>query len=429
MKRFLFCIAACLPVLASASSYVFSGKVTDKSGNGIAGIWVGLSQAKIATLTASDGSWSFGATSGIADRAAHRTAVTRHLVNENGHLQLSFDGKDLSGRNLSGIATASQAVPTATVTARASDAAADTLLYVVRGNSILASTVVNSTSFQTGTVEIDTAWSLKFTKSGDTLYYPSSSYADIYCNDSTLYVWHNHAAQSEADLVHITAEGLELIALSSDESDSKYQEVTKFSRLSGDAGSLVGKFQITGNVYRPLIANVPDSVVKIIAEDSALDAVEARRKGLIYTFTDNTISLSGQNAFSFASQFIDNWAYASEGWYYSTYDSSWRDDRKYSDSAQHNVTAQIFDSSTVKLTGNTTKEVVTITSANGFDQTYSSSNSSAHATGTQLAIPTSCPEAASWYRDFLSANRRATAAARVAGPSTMTPKHKKHRQF
>ena len=429
MKRFLFCIAACLPVLASASSYALSGKVTDKSGNGIAGIWVGLSQAKIATLTASDGSWSFGGTSGIADRAVRRTAVTRHLVNENGHLQLSFDGKDLSGRNLSGTTASIMQNASGTSTARAVDAVTDTLLYV-RSSSVLASTVVNSTSFQAGTVVIDTAWILNFTKSGDTLYYPSSSYADIYCNDSTLNVWHNHASQSEADLVHITAEGLELIALSSDESDSKYQEVTKFSRLSGETGSLVGKFQIAGNVYRPLITNVPDSVVKIIAADSALDAVEARREGLIYTFTDNTISLSGQNAFSFASRFIDSWTYANEGWYYSTYDSTWRDDRKYSDSAQYNVTAQIVDSSTVKLTGNTTKEVVTITSANGFDRTYSSSNSSAHATGTKLATPTSCPEAASWYRDdFLSANQRTTAAARVAGPSAVTPKHKKHRLF
>jgi len=428
MKRFLFCIAACLPVLASASSYAFSGKVTDASGNGIAGIWVGLSQAKIATLTASDGSWSLGATSGIASRTANRTAVTRHLVNENGHLQLSFDGKDLSGRNLSGTTTTSAALA-ATAAARTADAITDTLLYV-RSDALLASTVVSSTSFQAGTLVLDTVSKrASYTRSGDTLATTfSTSYADIYCNSSTLETRFEYGAKTIPYLLHLTTDGFELTNLDSEESDNHFRSVAKFRRLSGEAGSVIGKFQLVGEVYRPLTANISDSLAKILAADSASSSNTDVEEGLIYEFTDTNLTLIGENQISFARQFLDNWTYANDAWYYSTNDSAWHDNRKYSDSTEHSIAVQIVDSSTVRLTGNTTKEVVTITSTNGFDQTYSSSNS-AHATGTRLAVPTSCPESADWYSTFLSANPRITTAARVTGPSAVAPKHKKPRRF
>ena len=428
MKRFLFCIAACLPVLASASSYVFSGKVTDKSGNGIAGIWVGLSQAKIATLTTSDGSWSLGATSGIADRAVHRAAVTNHLVHEGGHLQIPFDGKDLSGRNLSGITTVSQAAPSSAAS-RATDATTDTLLYV-RGDNILASTVVSSTSFQAGTVALDTTPSRNYTKSGNTLYMTSDfTKSEIYCSGSTLYVQYG-TNPMDSCMVRITSEGMELSDFSG-EPDDRYQDISKYSRLSGEAGSLVGKFQILGDVYRPLITSVPDSVVKIIAEDSTLYAEIAAQRGFIYEFTHTSFSWTGMNKHSFSREFLNNWNGSDDAWEYSDDDSSWYDYRKYSDSAKSNITVQIVDSSTVKLTGNTTQEVVTITGAsstNGFDQTYVSSNS-AHASGTNLAVPTSCPEAVTWYPAFLSANQHTTTAARIVGPRAVAPKHKKLRLF
>ena len=431
MKLSLFCIAACLPVLASASSYALSGKVTDKSGNGIAGIWVGLSQAKIATLTASDGSWSFGATSGIADRAAHRTAVTRHLVNENGHLQLSFDGRDLSGRNLSGTTASAVQSFSGTGAARAVDVLlTDTLLYV-RGTSVLALTPVSSTSFEAGTVVLDTISKLaSYTRSEDTLATTYSvSYADIYCSGSTLVAETETGTKTEFDLLHLTADGFELASLSREESDSHFRTVAKFRRLSGATGSIIGKFQLIGEVYRPLTAaSLSDSLAKILAADSASRSNADVEDGRIYEFTSTNITLIAENQVSFARRLLDSWTYANEAWYYSVSDSTWIHNCKYSDSAQYNVTAQIVDSSTVKLTGNTTNEVVTITSTNGFDQAYSSSNN-AHVTGTRLAVPTSCPEAASWYSDFLFDNRRTSTAARVAGPSAVTPKHKKHRLF
>ena len=429
MKRLLFCIAACLPVLASASSYALSGKVTDKSGNGIAGIWVGLIQAKIATLTANDGSWSFGGSSGIADRAVRRTAVTRHLVNENGHLRLSFDGKDLSGRNLSGTAALSR--PNTSGAARAADAISDTLLYV-RSGSVLASTVVSSASFQAGTVVLDTVTRASYTRSGDTLATTFNAiYAEIYCNGSTLEIHPEDKSKTNYDLLHLTADGLEAISLGSEESDSHFQLVAKFRRLSGVAGSIIGKFQSVGEVHRPLATNISDSLAKILATDSANSSRLAERAGLIYEFTDTSLTLTRTNQIRFADLYLESWNLVNAAWYYSTQDSVWYDNRAYADSAVFSITVQIVDSSTVRLTGNTTKEVVTITgtpSTSGFDETYASSNS-AHATGTHLAIPTSCPETATWYSAFLSANQRIRTAARVAGPSAVMPKHKRSRLF
>jgi len=431
MKRFLFCIAACLPVLASASNYAFSGKVTDVSGNGIAGIWVGLIQAKIATLTASDGSWSLGATSGIASRTAHRTAVTRHLVNENGHLQLSFDGRDLSGRNLSG--TAASIVPNTSGTGatRAADAISDTLFYV-RGNSILASIPVNSTFFQNGTVALDTAASgQSYTHDGDTLRVHPRKGIAMYCSDSALSIFTYMNPESDAlYLVHSTSDGVELVDRDRDMTDSKYQYTIKLQRQSGEAGSLTGKFLIIGAVYRPLISDVPDSVTRMIAEDSALSSQHFVSIPAGYEFTKDTL-FTYQKDIGFARAFLNDWYLRSYAWIYSAQDSLWYDGRGITDSAKYNITAQLVDSSTVRLTGNTTKEVVTITgipSTNGFDQTYSSSNGG-HATGKHLAIPISCPEEADWYEDFHLANPHVTTAARVAGPSAIAPKHKKPRLF
>ena len=432
MKRFLFCIAACLPVLASASSYTFSGKVTDKSGNGIAGIWVGLIQAKIATLTASDGSWSFGATSGIADRAAHRTAVTRHLVNENGHLQLSFDGRDLSGRNLSGTTASVVQGFSGAGAARAVDAISDTLFYV-RGNSILASTVVSSTSFQDGTVALDTAASgQSYTYDGDTLRIHPRKGIYMYCSGSELSIFTEMEPKSDAlYLVHSMSDGVELVDLDRDISDSKYQYVAKLQRQSGEAGSLTGKFLIIGAVYRPLISNVPDSVTRMIAEDSALSSQHFVSIPASYEFTKDTLFTYYYKDVGFARAFLNDWYLRSYAWIYSAQESFWYDGRGITDSAKYNITAQLVDSSTVRLTGNTTKEVVTITgtpSTNGFDQTYSSFNG-AHATGKRLAIPVSCPDEADWYSAFYLDNPSVITAARIAGPSAVAPKHKKPRWF
>lgn len=431
MKRFLFCIAACLPVLASASSYALSGKVTDKSGNGIAGIWVGLIQAKIATLTANDGSWSLGGTSGIASRAAHRVAVTRHLVNEGGHLQISFDGKDLSGRNLSGTAASIAPNTLGAGAARAADAISDTLFYA-RGNNILASTSVNSTSFGAGTVALDTAaGGQSYSYDGDTLRIHPRKGIYAYCSGSELSIFTEMKPKSDAlYLVHSMSDGVELVDLDRDMSDRNYQYVAKLQRQSGQAGSLTGKFLINGAVYRPLISNVPDSVTRMIAEDSALSSQRFVSIPTSYEFTKDTL-FTYQKDIGFARAFLNDWYLRSYAWIYSVQNSFWYDGRDITDSAKYNITAQLVDSSTVRLTGNTTKEVVTIAgtlSTNGFDETYSSSNG-AHATGKRLAIPVSCPDEADWYSAFYLDNPHVTTAARVAGPSVVMPKYKKPRRL
>lgn len=402
MKNIWIVLAVCLPFPAAAESVSISGKVTDKSGKPVAGIWVGLEKTMIATLTANDGSWSLNGTTGVVSRSTRSIPVTRHLVHEGGRLRVSLDGMDAKGRNLS--TQESTPSPSRSITsARSAADYFDTLLYVHR-NSLLTATPTSSASFHAGTVALDTSRVFPYTRRGDTLEFMSDAYAVIDCSSTFLTVW-SSTAEPLLNRIQMTPEGIQLVfnGLSPDET---YQMVAKFQRLVGIPGSLIGRFQLVDQVYHPTIAIVPDSTKKIIAEDSASRAKVLAELALVYEFTETEFRLVGGNTSSFARQFLNEWSYADEGMSYSSFDSTWSDDRRYSDSARYDIAVQIVDSSTVRLTGAKTGEIVTIRGtpvANGFDRTYSSSNS-AHATGTRLAVPTSCPEAADWYDSFRSAN-------------------------
>lgn len=405
MKNIWIVLAVCLPFPAAAESVSISGKVTDKSGKPVAGIWVGLEKTMIATLTANDGSWSLNGTTGVVSRSTRSIPVTRHLVHEGGRLRVSLDGMDAKGRNLSGHVVVD---PAMTAAARAAAEVFDTLLYVRGttrfGQRLISSTPVPSESFQTGTVALDTNWTVPYTTHGDTLEYRSGKSVEVGCRNGALDVWES-VEGTDTERIQMTSNGFELSYAGPGSETNHYPTAAKFRRLTGTPGSLLGRFQLTGIVFRPVATQIPDSVKTFIAADSAMSEHSMANLALTYEFTQNTWAIVGWNPLSFARQFLNEWSYADEGWYHSD-DTTWEDMRRYSDSAEYDIAVQIVDSSTVRMTGAKTGEIVTLhaaTAANGFDLTYSSSNT-AHATGTRQAIPTSCPEAASWYEQFRSAN-------------------------
>ena len=88
-------------------------------------------------------------------------------------------------------------------------------------------------------------------------------------------------------------------------------------------------------------------------------------------------------------------------------------------SSLENITAVKTSNTSVKLTGNKSSEVVTITWNSAGDATYTSSLT-ANAPGTILAKPTKCPNAApAWFEIFLSANSSLVKRA-ASAPSTIS---------
>jgi hypothetical protein len=346
------------------------------------------------------------------------------LVREGGRLRVSFAGVDASGRNWSTLEDASSFAETRSAT-RAVAEAFDTLLYV-RGSRLLTSSPVTSTTFQFATAAFDTSWAQSLARHGDTIHFIYAPYVDVSCNIQNLTIWMD-GPDTGKYLARTTPEGFELAFLGRGSSIDPYPTAAKFRRLSGTPGSLVGRFQYFGAVYRPTLANVPDSTKRILSEDSARSEQSLAKLSPIYEFTETSFSLVGQNRPSFARQFLTNWSYSDESsYYYSPYDSTWTDERRYSDSAHYDISVQIVDSFAVRMTGGKTGEVVTLRGTpvvSGFDRTYSSSNP-ANATGTRLETPTSCPEAASWYDSFRSANYRSTnLASRRLAPTAPSHSH------
>lgn len=401
MKTTFLRLAACLPILALAEGSVLSGKVTDMAGKPLAGVWVGLAQAQVATLTAADGSWSIGAT-GTLSRTGTRALATRHLVREGNRLKVSFDGRDIFGRNLSGIRKVS---PSSIAAARAAEGTPDTLLYV-RETDLLASTPVTTDPFDAGTVALDTGTVWTYTQKGDTMFVAvSKGTVDVSCRGEALH-FEQESPYVDTNLVRLTADGLEMVSLNADLSSGPYQNVGKFRRLDGTASSLTGRFQLVGEVYRTTLA-ISDSIKAILAEDSIASAAKYARTIPVYDFAAGTISLVGAYKPSYASTFVQDWSHPQQDpWIYSDADSTWVDTRQWVDSARYDIAVKIVDSNTVTLTGNVNHEVVTLVATptlQGFDLAFSSTDTS-RTPAKIAAIPTTCPNSAEMFDLFEWAN-------------------------
>lgn len=92
-----------------------------------------LAVSGASTVTAADGSWQLGGTTGLVRSARTDLRATRHLSVVNGRVRLDWNGRDIAGRH--GAATALAAASGASA-GRAAGANGDTLVFAWRGARI-----------------------------------------------------------------------------------------------------------------------------------------------------------------------------------------------------------------------------------------------------------------------------------------------------
>jgi hypothetical protein len=222
--------------------------------------------------------------------------------------------------------------------------------------------------------------------------YPAGDFT--YCNGSTLVSSH---ADSTATYYKVIGNNLCLFyddpeTLSSNASTIVIREYSSCLRVGGGSG-LAGVWKDNGVKYDLLAGSVTPGVIyeNHYGESVDLNNLYQSSAEIEYQFSENKFSVYYQS--SFYDIFLDDWNSGEDSSYYA-------------------ITVTKVNSSSVKLSGRITTEVVTISSTKPTcgDKTYSS-NIPAHTTGIYYYNPLQCPNAPpAWYWDFMSANTRYNAA-------------------
>jgi len=147
--------SASVPALAIS----LSGRISDPSGIGKAGVTVTLQgTTSLATATTDEnGAWSLSdGSTGISSRLSNIRQLTAesHLLMEGGHLRVSFSGYDIMGRpHAESAVTAMPAGTASGISARATTSGVDILLYSWNGKTFLRDTASVSRSDIVGTFD------------------------------------------------------------------------------------------------------------------------------------------------------------------------------------------------------------------------------------------------------------------------------------
>lgn len=156
----------CIPALATAGNY--SGTITDLAGAALAGVTI--SSTGFTTTTDAQGHWALGSATGISAQAGLTHSVSRHLVMENGHIGLVWNGANIQGR-MTGVRMggAAPAMPGAARSA----VALDTIVVQWNGKRLFRLPVTGDSSGIA--FSIDTAWS----DDGGVAWNPKISYGSV----------------------------------------------------------------------------------------------------------------------------------------------------------------------------------------------------------------------------------------------------------
>jgi uncharacterized protein (TIGR02145 family) len=146
-------------VALSAASFAqtyLTGKVINPDSTGKAGVTVTLKGANLTTTTDAQGGWTLGSSLGLSRSNAVVKPVAGNLTVEQGRLQVSFGGRDLSGRRTAVTSVSTTASTPAALAARA-QAGTDTLVYSLGEKEFLRDTL--GSLVQTDLVRLfDTTW-------------------------------------------------------------------------------------------------------------------------------------------------------------------------------------------------------------------------------------------------------------------------------
>ncbi|MEN9352849.1 MAG: hypothetical protein RL318_174 [Fibrobacterota bacterium] len=150
------CLAlAALSIAPFAQPYL-TGKVLNPDSTGKAGVTVALSGTQLTTTTDAQGAWMLGSSVGLSRSNGVVKPVAGNLTVEQGRLQVSFSGRDLSGRR-NGVTSGSIAASTPATLAARAQASTDTLVYSLGEKVFLRDTL--GSLVQTDMVRLfDTTW-------------------------------------------------------------------------------------------------------------------------------------------------------------------------------------------------------------------------------------------------------------------------------
>ncbi|MBL8027415.1 MAG: hypothetical protein JNL74_13425 [Fibrobacteres bacterium] len=228
--------------------------------------------------------------------------------------------------------------------------------------------------------------------SGDTLFvYTPAGMVDnwSYCNGSTL---SQNSDTSEADTMPMlfTQTGNTLILLTGEEDDTlgnSWGFYMIFTRQDKSTG-INGYWKLTGSDVKVTDGVLSDSLLNLLKIESQEAMLEDGILELV--FSNNQISVYQIDFNNFADRFIDDW----------NDDAEFQVDRCA-------ITVNKVNASTVRMVGDSTSEIVTLTATATYGDVTYSSNVTGHAITTVYENPTSCPNSVpSWYYDFIEKNMK-----------------------
>ncbi|HNY32766.1 MAG TPA: SUMF1/EgtB/PvdO family nonheme iron enzyme [Fibrobacteria bacterium] len=130
----------------AVSALDFSGRVVNLDGTPRSGAMVSLASTGKYTLTDASGNWSLSGASSVLHKGPVRPVSAHILVEEGGHLRLSWKGKNIMGRVSAAAPGQNEAARPANFAVRVASATSDTLEYSFKGYVFLRDTLNESRS-------------------------------------------------------------------------------------------------------------------------------------------------------------------------------------------------------------------------------------------------------------------------------------------
>jgi hypothetical protein len=173
----------------------------------------------------------------------------------------------------------------------------------------------------------------------------------------------------------------------------------EFSR-EGSGSGLEGLWKFTGYSYEVVTGTLTEAQKDTLDAEMQDENEDMDFMGMELQFASGKLSIyyneEGDYGYDQAQSFIDKW----NGEYY--------DDPSDADSARYNITVQKINATTVRLTGNKTNEIVTISFSD--ESTVYTSSVAANAAHTYYYEPVQCPNdyTPDWFYDFKTDNMKTT---------------------
>ncbi len=260
--------------------------------------------------------------------------------------------------------------------------------------------------------------SVNYTANDSLLIYAhkDSIYKSFYCDAGGLVTTYDTAKASK-DTIQYSVSGNVFTIYSVNVFQDSVHAMFKVKRnfnyaRQGLGNGLIGSWRPASSNYEVIGGTLSPSQKKELDRSVHEDSMDIAPNSYLITITSTTLEFYvDSNRSSFADNFIDDWNNAGNSGLLNT------------DSARYDISLVKVNNSTVKLTGNKSHEVVTISGNIDGDRTFTSNNT-AHTIHVHYDIPKSCPndDVPDWYTSFLLANAKITIFEKLSAQSISSTK-------